>query len=312
LPSAGDETWAKIALDPVEWETMPGRFAELDPLARALVWNALQLAVNDAEVQPELALRILCSAMATEIDDILLSHMVDSAANRLLGVYLPDVADASGRLAAACERGLAEADAGSGRQLATLRGLIAFSTDPDRLERLRAGGVPDGVVLDPDLRWRLVAQLCALGSLGPSDIEAELAADTSAEGAERAALCAALVPTEQAKADAWRVVMTDADRPAVLLYATARGFWHPLHTGLTDPFAARYFDEIAEAAQLRSGWVVGRVSALAYPHTAVSESTLRAADELLARPDLHTGLRRAVVDATDDLRRAVSSQRRFA
>jgi aminopeptidase N len=312
LPGAGDETWAKIGLADAEWNAMPARFSELDPLARAIVWNALQLAVNDAEVNPELALRILCTAMATETDDILLSHMVQSATDRLLGIYLPDAAAASERLAAACEQGLAESEADSGRQLATLRGLIAFSTDPERLERLRAGEVPDGVVLDPDLRWRLTARLCALGSLGPSDIEAELAADTSAEGAERAALCSALVPTEQAKQDAWRLVMTDADRPAVLLYATARGFWDPLQTQATEPYAQRYFAEIAETARLRSGWVVGRLAALTYPSTAVTESTLTSASRLLDRPDLHSGLRRAVVDATDDLRRAVISRSRFA
>ena len=48
----------------------------------------------------------------------------------------------------------------------------------------------------------------------------------------------------------------------------------------------------------------------AYPRYAVSPETLAAARDCLAREDLHPVVRRAVVDATDDLRRALLARER--
>jgi aminopeptidase N len=106
--------------------------------------------------------------------------------------------------------------------------------------------------------------------------------------------------------------MFDAQRSNYELYALARGFWHPEQTTLTAPYAERYFDEIAGTARVRRGWVVGRLAGLAYPRTAVSRRTLERSNALLARDDLDSGIRRAVVDAADDLRRALASRERFA
>jgi aminopeptidase N len=68
----------------------------------------------------------------------------------------------------------------------------------------------------------------------------------------------------------------------------------------------RYFADIPATAALRSGWVVDEVGRRAYPWTAVSSATVAASEQLLRQPHLHPGLRRSIVDATDDLRRAVA------
>lgn len=124
--------------------------------------------------------------------------------------------------------------------------------------------------------------------------------------------CRALLPDADAKRAAWLVLMSDAHCANSLLYATTRGFWHPDQSALTAPYVERYFAEIVSTAAIRSGWVVSRVAALAYPWTAVSRSTLAWTDELVARADVATGIRRAVIDKGDDLRRAVVSRERFA
>lgn len=81
----------------------------------------------------------------------------------------------------------------------------------------------------------------------------------------QAAKCRALLPEPDAKARAWITVMQDADRSNYELYATAQGFWHPLHRQLTEPYVARYFSEIAGTAELRTGWVVGLLAEYAFP-----------------------------------------------
>jgi aminopeptidase N len=105
--------------------------------------------------------------------------------------------------------------------------------------------------------------------------------------------------------------MTDAEASNSLLYATAKGFWQPDQPA-TDPYVPRYFADIAGTAAFRSGWVLSRLAELAYPRTAVRRGTLLATDDLLGRDGLAPGIRRGVVDAGDDLRRAVVSRERFS
>jgi aminopeptidase N len=106
-------------------------------------------------------------------------------------------------------------------------------------------------------------------------------------------------------------MMTDEHLSNYELYALAEGFWRPEQTELTAPYVERYFDEIAGTAALRQGWVVAQLAGLAYPRTAVAPDTLDRSNALLGRDDLDAGVRRSVVDATDDVRRALASRDRF-
>jgi len=54
--------------------------------------------------------------------------------------------------------------------------------------------------------------------------------------------------------------------------------------------------------------VAQRVAMVGYPRFAVTAETLAAARAMLARPDLTPGLARTVVDATDDLERALAAR----
>ena len=111
------------------------------------------------------------------------------------------------------------------------------------------------------------------------------------------------------KQEAWQILMHDADRPNYELYAIAEGFWHPLQEDVTVLFVEPYFTDVAELAKIHSGWVLARLAGYTYPWTAVSPLTVELTDQLLARTDLDAGVRRSVVDAGDDLRRAVAARR---
>ena len=308
LPDAGDDTWAKITLSPRAWTAIPRLLPGLDATARVVVYNALRLAIDDAEIDPELAVSIVAAALPREDSDVVLGRIAAWAIGHVADACLTgggrDAARAT--LASAAEAALDASATGSGRQLAALRGLVSALDDPQRLRSLLAGAVPAGVRLDPDLRWRLVTRLCELGEFGPEEIAAELAADDSTEGAEHAAYCRAAVPSAEAKRAAWELIMRDPDCPNTQLYAAANGFWQPGQEALTAPYVARYFDEIAATAALRSGWVVSRVAAIAYPITAVEQATLDRTAALLAREGLASGIKRAVVDRGDDLARVLA------
>jgi aminopeptidase N len=316
LPDARDDTWAKTALGPEVWERMPSLLPAIDdPLARVSVWNALRLAVADAEVSADLALRIVEAAVSGEPDAVL-GPVLRWAVGTVAGVYLPDGMPRTAgrhRLAHTAGAAMRAAPAASGRQLAAVRGYIAATSNAELLQAWLAGErLPDGVVVDDELRWAVLARLSSLGALTADEIDAELARDRSAPGQVHAAGCRAMLPTAEAKAAAWQAMMTDPAASNYEVYALAEAFWHPEQTALTAPYIERYFDEIAATAQLRQGWVVARLAVLAYPSTAVSQGTLERSAQLLARPDLDSGIRRSVVDAGDDLRRALAARTRFS
>jgi aminopeptidase N len=71
---------------------------------------------------------------------------------------------------------------------------------------------------------------------------------------------------------------------------------------------ARYFEEMPSLATRRSPAIVGQIGTSAFPRYAVSAATVELAEAVLARPDVEPVLRRIVVDATDELSRALASR----
>jgi aminopeptidase N len=59
---------------------------------------------------------------------------------------------------------------------------------------------------------------------------------------------------------------------------------------------------------IRSGFSAERVALTAYPALVIEPRTRQLAGDLLARSDLSPILRRVVVDADDDVRRALESR----
>ncbi|MBF9133117.1 aminopeptidase N [Plantactinospora sp. S1510] len=311
LPNDGDLTFAKVRLDDGSAAAVPLALPGLsDPLARALLWSETLDAVTDGERPVSDLVALIVAALPAEPELIVVRDVLNRT-RPLLDRYLdPDVrAAAQEQLAGACDRLLAAAPPGSSRQLAAVRGLIGATVDTALLAGWLAGEhVPDGLVVDAELRWAVLRRLAVLGAVGEPEIAAEQAADPSATGAERAATCRAALPDPDAKGRVWQVVTGDTTLSNRLLEANATGFWQPEQTELTASYVERYFAEMPEAARRRTPWVADQVAGLAYPRYAVAGRTRELAAALLARDDLPAGLRRVVTDADDDLRRALLSR----
>jgi aminopeptidase N len=316
LPDAADETWAKLILPAETWMRMATLLPGIaDARGRVAVWNALQLAVADAELDPTDALDVVTMALPAETGAIVLARIGRWAQRTVAGTYLSDAArpGALVRIADAMLGLCTAAAPGSGRQLAAARVAIAAAPDASLLRGWLGGaGTPDGLVVDTELRWTILERLALLGELSPAEIAAAAAADHSSSGAVHAARCRASRPDADAKADAWAAMLRDPDAPNYELYALAEGFWDPAQRELTEPYVERYFAEIAGTAALRSGWVVDRIAELAYPWAVVAEYTAAATRELLADDSLHPGIRRSVVDVGDDLGRALAVRARYS
>ncbi|MDQ3484842.1 MAG: M1 family metallopeptidase, partial [Actinomycetota bacterium] len=314
LPDSGDETWAKISLDEASLRRVPTLLPGIrEPLARAAVWGALREGLFDATVSPELYLEAIEDALPAD-SDLTVESVLGGAfkgAVAELGRYFA-AQDDRRRLAAVASGLVDRAAPGSNRQLIAVRALIGLTDEPDLLRGWLSGATtPPGVVTDENFRWRLTKALSSMGEIGPDEIAAETQRDPSSQGALHALQCRAALPDPKTKAEVWEAITTDAGLSNYELYALAQSFFQRDQTELTAPYTGRYFTDVPQTAQIRTGWIVERTAVLGYPRYSVDESTLGLADECLAREDLDTGVRRSIGDATDDLRRVLASRQRF-
>ena len=316
LVNDGDLTYAKPRLETAGWASLADDLPRVAaPLARALLWTAAWDACRDGELPAQELAAVAAAALPAETEEAVFETIVEAAAGTVVGRYLPPDRRPAARaaLAAACREALASAAPGSGRQLAAARGLIRCAGPaeaPWLAGWLTGEGIPPGLAVDADLRWSILAALAALGAADLAQIEAEAARDRTARGEQEAVRCRAALPDPAAKQWAWQLVTTDRVRSNRILQAAAEGFWRSGQEELTAGYVARYFTEIPATAAWRSQQLLASVATAAYPRYAVSPETLAAARDCLAREDLHPVVRRAVVDATDDLRRALLARER--
>lgn len=309
LPDSRDETWAKVQLDERS-AAHAGRtlLAVDDPLARAVIWSSLREGMRDATLDPARYVDAVEHALPRE-SDVGVEEVL-AICRGAVGRYLV-APEHEARLAAVARQILDAAPPAGNRQLVAARALIGLTADVGLLSSWRAGDAPEGVLADEDFRWRLTRRLCELGALSVDDIAAEAQRDPSSQGALHALECRAALPSPELKAETWQAIVGDGSLSNYQLYALGGHFFSPRQLDVTRDYVARYFQDIPSTAGLYSGWMAEQLAGFAYPAYAVDESTLDLAAACLAADGLPAGLRRAIADHTDDLRRAVRSQELF-
>ena len=312
VPDRRDDTWAKVRFGPDGWAQVAEVLPQLDdePVL-VVVYNAVRDAVREASIGSAEALDLVCGSLARQRSDVLLSVLGRFAAESLAGPYSPvaERAERLRRVHAVAQEILAGSEPGSDRQLIGFRLAVATATDADLLRGWYDGrGLPEALELDLELTWSIVARLVAVGG-DPAVIDQTLEHDRSSASAEHAARARASIPTAAAKEAAWRLMMSPSGASAYEVYATGAGFWMAGQEELTEPYVARYFDEIGGTADFRSGWALGEVAENAFPVLAATDEAVRQAENLLDS-ELPALIRRAVVDGLDQLRRALTSLQR--
>jgi aminopeptidase N len=313
LPNDEDLTFAKVRLDATSAAAVPALLPRLaDPLARAVVWTSVMDTVRDGERPVDDLVELMVAALPVESEIVVVEDVL-TLSRTMIDRYLPpDARDlALSRVAGVCAELVATAPPGGSIQLAAMRGLVSSTVDVARLRGWLAGsGLDAGVVVDADLRWRIVYRLAVLGAVSAEEIDAELAADRSAIGEDWATRSRAARPEPAAKSAAWRALVDDMAMSNRLLEANARGLFQPEQAAVTSEYVERYFAEMPEAARRRTPYVAEGLANLAYPRYAVAPRTRELAAALLARDDLVPAMRRAVIDADDDVRLALAARAR--
>jgi aminopeptidase N len=315
-----DLTYAKIRLDP---ESLAAVLAGLptvtSPLTRAVLWGGMWDICRDAELPAADYLDLVLRGVATETDATAVRNLLGQA-----GTAVYSYAPLSGRakLAETWTSGLAdllaEAPAGSDLQLALVRtfaGAANAGWSGELLHRWWSGAdVPEGLVLDTDLRWLLVSNLSRLGLIGEAEIAAEQGRDPSVTGSEQGAGARAAQPTATAKAEAWRLAVETDEVTNTVHQAICLSFWMRGQDDVLLPYIDRYFAAVEEISALRGIWA-DRGAALRknvlrwlFPWPTDKQPVLDRLDRWLDQAGLSDAALRIINERRDDLVRALRCQ----
>jgi aminopeptidase N len=316
LPNDGDLTYAKIRLAPADLGRLAGLLPTVhDPLARALLWGSAWDLTRDAECPADWFVDLCRAALPAESDVAIFAEVLGYARDGAIARYLPPDAAAAGRrtLAGATRVAFDRAKGDAGRRLAAARAMITLA-GPDEVDWLKDWLDPNGVTrpadvaFDAELRWLIVGHLATLGAAGEADIDAEFDRDRTAIAAEHAAMAHAARPDATAKATAWAALIDDDSRSNRLLFAIARGFWQPGQDGVTASYVDRYIADLPAMATRRPAQVAERIATLAFPSYSIDVGALAAMTRMRDDESLVPGLRRALIDETDELARSVAAR----
>ena len=332
LVNDDDLTYCSMRLDDESLAVAIDRIADIaEPLPRTLVWSAAWEMTRDAELRARDFVALVSRGVHAETEVGVAQRLLLQAQTALNSYAEPGWAATEGWPAFAdrlleLARG---AGAGSDHQLAFVNALCASVLTgvhsshhlvllADLLDHDPAGyGLP-GLVVDTDLRWRIITALAAGGQVdadGPATpfIDAELTRDPTAAGRRHAAAASAARPQADVKHRAWREVIEDDTLPNITARSIISGFVHPgqgpeKQAQVLAPYTKHYFDTISAVWERRSSEVAQTVVVGLYPSWDVSDAGLAAADWFLGGLHVPPPLRRLVLEGRAGVERSLRAR----
>ncbi|GAA3052423.1 aminopeptidase N [Actinokineospora globicatena] len=313
LVNDDDLTYCTMRLDPGSLTTLIDRIGDItEPLPRTLCWSAAWEMTREAELKARDFVTLVCHGLDAETEVGVVQRLLLQAQTALTSYADPAFAPTGWQQFTdrVLELALA-AQPGSDHQLALVNSLTGAVLDETKLGVLRGwldgSAELEGLVVDTDLRWRLLHALVAHGAAGDDEIDAELKRDSTAAGQRQAERSRSLRPTEEGKAEAWRRAIHDDDLPNAINEAIIGGFSHPAQRPLLRSYAPRYFADVAGVWARRSSERAQSVALGLFPAWAVHPDTVASADEWLTG-EHPPALRRLVSEGRAGIVRALAAR----
>ena len=313
-----DLAYAKIRLDEASHAVALQHLSSIEsPLARSLVWGAVWDATRDAETSASDYVRLVLGNIAAETE----STTIRTTLAQLLlaaGSYVaPERQKQTSEETASALWMLAQqAEAGSDAQFQFVKFFAALASTGEQLATiaaLRDGSVSlPGLEVDTDLAWELLIALVAGSAAGSTEIDAALAADNTANGAQFAAQARASIPTREGKQAAWDSVFGSDALPNTIVRYTGLGFQRAADKTVLASFVEPYFAALQGVWASRTYKIAEYLVAGMYP-APLANAELRDATRawLGANPE-PAALRRLVVENLAGVDRALAAQARDA
>ena len=315
LVNDDDLTYGAVRLDPESLVVLIDRIADIaEPLPRTLCWSAAWEMTRDAELKARDFAALVAGGAGRDGQTGVVQRLLLQAQTAVASYAEPTWALEQGwpLLSGALLDMVRDAEPGTDAQLVAVNSLTGCVLQKSALDTL-AGyldgtDVPDGLVVDTDLRWRLLHALVAHGRAGEDEIAAEHQRDATSAGERQAERARALIPTAEAKERAWQRAVQDDSLPNAVSNAIISGFSHPAQRGLLGGYVDRYFAEVAEVWTRRTSERAQPVVQGLFPSWAVDKATVDAADAWLADDAHPPALRRLVTEGKAGIVRALAAR----
>jgi aminopeptidase N len=322
LVNDDDLTYCSLRLDPESLDTALTRIADIaEALPRTLVWSAAWEMTREAELKARDFVTLVMSGLHAE-SEVGVAQRLVLQAQTALGAYAEQGWATTNGWPAFADRLLdlaRESAPGSDHQLAFVNALCTSVLSRNHvavlstlLDNEPAAVNLEGLVIDTDLRWRIVTALAASGDIdadGPATpfIDNEAATDPTAAGRRNAAAAAAARPQADVKHAAWTQVIEDDTLANITGRAIIGGFNRPGQGELLLPYTERYFEVIDQVWARRSSEVAQTVVVGLYPSWDISQAGLDAADRFLSG-EVPPALRRLVIEGRAGVERSLRAR----
>ncbi|MEO7146842.1 MAG: aminopeptidase N [Terrimesophilobacter sp.] len=311
-----DLAYAKIRLDDDSLAVALEHLKDIEnPLARALVWGAVWDATRDAETKPSDYVTLVLRNIATETESTTIRTTLTQLALTAKQYVNPfDRAKTLEKVGSDLWTLAQLAEPGSDAQFQFVKFFAHLASVGDHVAAVR--GLLDGTVvlkgltIDTDLGWELLEGLVLNGAATPADIDAMLAKDNTANGAQAAARARATFPTSEAKLAAFDSLVDTDELPNAIVRNTALGYQHVNDPAPLEAVVAKYFAALDTLWESRSYHIAETLVVGLYPAPLASEALVDATRAwLAANPDV-PALRRLVIENLAGVERALSAQAR--
>ncbi|WP_310529710.1 ERAP1-like C-terminal domain-containing protein, partial [Nocardioides sp.] len=282
----------------------------------ALVGGAAWDMTRDAEWGATDWVRLVLANIGSETDAWGVTRIPAMAATAVGRYSDPAARDA---LKAEWEQGMRQlmldAEPGSDQQLTFARTYVGAARSDAALDELVAildgSFVVEGLAVDQDIRWGLVASLARAGRFGDPEIDAELARDKTIEGQEKAAGARVSQPTVEAKAAGWDAIL-DPTTPNETSSQMVLSIFRAEQDEIVAPYVEKYLtaaDTVIDTLGFHKASVVLEYG---FPLAVGSPAVVARLDEWLADNNAPKGAQRYLAEARDDIVRALAAQARDA
>ena len=309
-----DLAYAKIRLDADSLAVAIDHLAQIEnPLARAIVWGAAWDATRDGESSAGDYVRLALANIASETESTTIRTTLGQ-----LGLVTKQYVAPVRRTETLTRVGdtlwtlATEAAAGSDAQFQFVKFFAAYASTPEHaatLSGLRDGSAPlQGLEIDTDLGWEILAGLVLLGAAGQTEIDAALVADNTSNGQQAAARASATIPTVEGKRAAFDSLVDSNALPNSIVRNVTVGFLHVNDPSVLEPLVEPYFAAINDIWANRSYAIAEYVIVGMYPAPLASAALVDATKAWLAANPAIPALRRLVTENLAGVERALAVQ----
>jgi len=309
-----DLTYAKIRLDSDSLVFACAQLSEIrDPLARSLIWGSVWDSTRDAEIPPQRFIDLVLRNIAKESESTTVRTVLGQL-SLVVRCYLSPSRRLQGLIEAADSLwGLvSDAPAGSDTQFQLLKSFFALASTPGHVKTIRGlqdGAITlDGLTIDQDLQWELLASLALSGAASHEEIDQALAKDNTSNGAQAAAKARALLPSPSDKQAVFDQLVGSNTTPNSIVSSLSMHFATTNDPTVLEPFIDAYFEMLEPLWKDRTYKIAEYIADGLYPGSLIGAPLVTATKAWLASaPDI-PALRRIVEENLAGVERALKVQ----